>query len=115
MKLNPYMQFVNFARAKSSFRMVKTWANIWGGAVLMVILTGIFSIFVPSVGNLPQALTAIFAIIGFLGTATSIAVLAQDLGRNYFAWLFGSLMFGPISLVVSYFRVRFLAMEHGIE
>lgn len=105
---------VNLARAKSSFRSVKIWTNVFGGAVFLVPVC--IALIPPTFSMKTEliVLVGIGAVVGFLSAAGWIAVLAQDLGRSYWLWLLGSVLFGPIGLVVSYIRVRYIATGHGL-
>lgn len=104
----------NIEKAKVSFRKVKIYANVFGAGVLMYWIRGPFYLAGSSAGDMLTGVAVIAGVAGFFGTASWIAVLASDLGRRYYLWLIGSLLFGPLGLVVAYIRVRYLAKEHGL-
>lgn len=105
----------NVERAKRSFRLVKIWANIYGGGFFLGMFAAILSAFFHSTGGWSLSIAIMVAVIGYIGCAVSIATLAQDLGRSYYVWLVGCFLAPPIGVVVAYIRAKYIAMEHGVD
>src|SRR6266480_3912529 len=107
--------FVNIARAKRSWRLLKIYANVWGALVLVAVAApflgpGVFPLLEPATIKDITAGCALLGSLLYFITSTQVANLAQDLGRSYWRWLLGALMAPPISFFVAYYRVRALAM-----
>jgi len=104
-------------RAQRTIKLVKLYANIWAGSLFAAIGAGIWA----AAGSSDFAwkiwgVCVVVQLISYLMTAVQTAELAQDLGRSYWAWALGALfLFPPFGLIVAYFRVKYLAMEHGVS
>lgn len=108
----------NVARAKYAYRALKFNAI---ALVLVMPLGTLLSVFLeyalPSIAMnstwLPLTLlTLIFTC--YVLTAYWIATVAKDLAKNFPTWFLGSIVFGPLGMLVAFVRVRNLAKEYGI-
>lgn len=107
--------FPNIERAKRTFRLVKLWGNIWAGIFFVGLIAIVpIGILFPNVDGTLVGVAILAGIIGYFVFAANIADLAQDLGRSYFAWFLSAFLVPPIGLLVAYYRVKYIAMEHGV-
>lgn len=104
----------NVAQAKYSFRMLKfnaiALALVWP---LEFLLAYVLPSSALNSSWLPVAYMTTFFTCYVL-TAYWIATLAKDLSKQFPAWFVGSMVFGPIGIIVAFVRVRNLAKVYGI-
>lgn len=103
---------INVAKAQQAYLGLKRAGWVGAGSLLAAIGFAL----APLDFAKPFA-AALFGVFFFCMWATVfyIALTASHLGRSFWAWLLGSIIWGPITLVIAYYRLRGILSQHRIE
>ena len=113
----------NIEKVKRAYRSLK----VWGYSLLVAAVCLILGSMLDEMSKMGVAVSggaslwnwlSIFAmlagVICYFGFVAAIATLAHYLGRSYYKWLAGALLFGPLGCLIAFAMVKNIASGYGV-